>query len=391
MRRLVVPIASLLLLAAPACKDEPKSPAAGDKSTDEEAAKAEAPEETAKAEAPEEAPEQVAGEGELAEAKPAAEGGEAAPAGEEGEGDAVEAAPAGEEGEAAEAAPKTKLAAGAGPVYELLETGSGPKTKLRFSPKKGQVELMQLTMTMEISLDFGAAMPAQTQKTPPLKLVNKAETLEVSDSKITERIVFDRFEVDASAAGDAAMAAAMQKAMGEMKGFEQEMVYDRRGTVLEGELKVSPDANPQLAQSLENIGNTLEQVMVRFPEEAVGVGAKWTETSELDNSGAKIEQVATYELTEVEGDAITLETTIEQTPKTKDFKPPGMPPNVKVELVEFDSKGEGRIVYNLGNMLPDEGESKMDTKVKVAADANGQKQEFTTRIKLNLTLERIEE
>ncbi|MCA9696209.1 MAG: hypothetical protein KC431_01705 [Myxococcales bacterium] len=276
--------------------------------------------------------------------------------------------------------------------YEVLSEGSGDKALLRFSPKAGQVERMQLTMTMEISMDFGPAMPPQTQKTPPLKMVNKAETLSVADGKITERVTFERFEIDETAAGtNAMMATAMKSAMEQLQGFEQKLVYDERGGVLDGSLTIPADANAQVAQSLQNIGNTLEQVMVRFPEQAIGVGGKWRETTELDNNGLRLEQISEYELDGREGNQITLKTTVEQKPLNKEFNAPGMPPGVKLDLVEFDSKGGGKIVYTLGNMLPDSGSSSMDTKVTVGADANGQKQEFTTRIKLELSLERLEE
>ncbi|NVB36463.1 hypothetical protein G6O69_01375 [Pseudenhygromyxa sp. WMMC2535] len=385
LRRRIAPLSLALSLAlsVAACKDAPSTTSEGaDKSA--EAEKAEKVEgEKAEGEAQEEpAPaqdDQVEDANAQAPAEPAAA---AVDGGEDGE-----EAPAGAEASTA------KLAESAEKDFELLEAGSGDKKLLRFAPKVGQVERMEMTMTMEISLDFGAMMPPQTQKTPPMKMVNKAETTAVADGKITTRVIFESFDVDTTAAGaNAAMAEAMKTAMTQIQGFEQLMTYDDRGGVLEGDLKIPAGADPQVAQSLQNLGNTLEQVMIHFPEQAVGTGAKWRETVELDNNGMQIKQVSEYELVEIDGDTIKLESSIEQEPASKDFEAPGMPPGVEVDLVEFDSKGKGEIVYALGNMFPESGKSNMDTKVSLSADAGGgKKQEFTTRIKLQLEVARVDD
>lgn len=391
-RRRIAPLASALLLITGLACSEP--PADGGGAKQAQAGEAASPEGEAKA---------PAGDAKAGEAKAPAEdakAGEAKAAGPAEEPKADDApseepkAGEGEEakaGEAPEGSITTTIEPAARPDYELLEAGEGDKVELRFAPKAGQVERMQLTMVMEVSLDFGAMMPPQTQKAPPITMVNRGETVDVQGGKITERVVFESFDVAEGDGANAAMATAMREAMSALENFEQRMVYDTRGVVLEGELKIPANTDPQLAQSLDNLGNTLQQVMVRFPEEAVGKGAKWREVTTLESNGLKLEQTSEHSVVAIDGNRVTLSTSVSQKPASKDFEAPGMPPGVEVELVEFESSGGGEMVFDTGYMFPESGSSKMDTSVKVATEVQGQKQEFATNIKLTLTIERLPE
>lgn len=384
-RRWLAPTLScLLLLTGSACSDDSsKETAQASKSDEADKSTAEAEPGDGQAEPPTQAdpaaPDDTQKNGDGA---PPAD--DAAPAEPEPAPDAEpDADPASDEAE-----PKT----GSGSQFELLGEGEGDKQLLRLSPTKGQVERMEITMSMELTMDFGAAIPAQTQKTPPITLVNTAETVDIVNGKITERVTFDSFSVDDTVAGaNQMMASAMKTAMSQIEGFEQTLVYDERGTLLEGDLKVPAGADPQVAQSLENIGNTLEQVMIRFPEVAVGVGAKWRETTEIDNNGVRIEQTTEYTIASIEGDTVTFATRVDQRPLSKKLTPPGMPPGVTVKLVGFESEGEGEVVYEQGKMLPKSGKSEMDTTVEVEASGQGPDQKFSTRIQLTLELRRLDD
>ncbi|PRQ02311.1 hypothetical protein ENSA5_24640 [Enhygromyxa salina] len=367
--RLLSPLVCLALLGSGGCADEPKpsGSTAAAKQAEAPAGEVEPPANTpSTAPAPAPTPDPEAG--------PSAEPSELAAAPDEGP-----------------ETPKAKLpsavldAAKSG--YELLAPGVEPLAALRFGPKVGQVERIKLTMTMQMSIS-GPGMPPTVQKLPPLEQINRAETVSVADGRIEEKITFESFAVDSEGV-DAQMAAMMQSTMEEISGFEQTVVYDDRGGVIEGDLDIPDDASPQLAKTLETMGQTFEQVMVRLPEPAIGVGAKWKETSEFDNNGIKLEQTSQLELVAREGDKITLDTQITQRPLTKKFTPPNMPMG-EVDLLEFDSKGGGRVVYDLGKLMPDEVNTTVETKFTVEATIAGQTQKLTTEIEIELQLERLD-
>lgn len=310
--------------------------------------------------------------GEIAKPEPpaAVPGGEAAPQ------------PAGGE------APTPALAGGiTPPTIEVLSTGAEPRQQLRFAPTAGQVDVMKMVMTMTITIDMGNGMALPAQTTPAITMYNTSTVETVAEGQITQKVVFDRYEMGEAGAEGAMMAAAMGQAFDQMKGFEQRMMYDARGTVLSGDLSLPPGMDPQMAQSLESVNQSLEQAMLRLPEEAVGVGAKWKEISTIKNNGLEIEQTAEYTADKIDGNKVSVSSVITQSPKTKKIEVPNMP-GATVDLVEFDSKGTGKIELELDHMIPLSGQSTMDTSLTVEADAGGQKQKVKTTIKLDLQISR---
>jgi hypothetical protein len=282
--------------------------------------------------------------------------------------------------------PTAALAAGNEPKIEVLSTGSEPRQPLRFAPSAGQVDVMKMVMNMTISIDMGGmALPAQT--TPPITMYNTSTVETVAAGQITQKVVFDRYEMGDAGPESAMMVAAMGKAFDQMKGFEQRMVYDARGAVLSGDLSLPPGMDPQMAQSLESVNQSLEQAMLRLPEEAVGVGAKWKEVSTIKNNGLEIEQTAEYTAEAIDGNKVSVTSVITQAPKTKTIEVPNMP-GATVDLIEFDSKGSGKIELELDHMIPLSGQSTMDTSLTIEADAGGQKQKIKTTIKLDLQITR---
>jgi len=278
-------------------------------------------------------------------------------------------------------------------TFELLGKGSAPFQELRFAPPAGQSETMVLTMTMEITLDLGpgAPIPATTQKTPPIKMFNTSTIGAVSDARIEQTVVFDSYEMGEDTDGTGAMmAAAMGTAFDQMKGFEQRMIYDTRGVIIEGDWTVPPGMDPQLAANLQNVNRSLEQAMLRLPQEAVGVGAKWKEVSNIDSNGLKIEQTAEYTIDAIDGNQLSVSTDISQAPKSKKLDAPNMPPGVEVELLEFDSKGTGKVVLQLDHMIPLSGSSTMDTSLTVEAGTGDQKQTVKTNIKMTMEISRLD-
>lgn len=278
-------------------------------------------------------------------------------------------------------------------IFELLSNGNEPRQELRFSPVSGQSETMVLTMTMEITLDFGVGgpLPPTTQKTPPIKMFNTSTIGAVADGRIEQKVVFDRYEMGEDPSGTGAMmAAAMGQAFDQMKGFEQRMIYDTRGVIIEGDWTVPPGMDPALSANLQNVNQSLEQAMLRLPVEAVGVGAKWKEISEIDSNGLKIEQTAEYTVDEIDGKKLSVSTDISQSPKTKKLQPANMPEGMEVDLLEFDSKGKGTVVLELDHMIPVSGSSTMDTSLTVEAGADGAKQKVTTKIKMTMEISRVD-
>jgi hypothetical protein len=80
--------------------------------------------------------------------------------------------------------------------------------------------------------------------------------------------------------------------------------------VVRGDAEVDPTDTPQM---VEQIRQTLRDLMAPFPDEEVGVGARWRKVSEIEASGVRLEQDETLTLAEIRGGRGVVEDEFTQT------------------------------------------------------------------------------
>jgi len=143
-----------------------------------------------------------------------------------------------------------------------------------------------------------------------------------------------------------AVADLMQPLLEPMTRLRGESAFTPRGRVLFVYNDIPEDLDPQLVQSLKSSVQSLTQLMPMLPEEPVGVGARWSTRSTVETEAIRFTQEATHTLVAMEGDRITLETTIDQqAPLPQELPSPN--PEVKVFLVGYTGGGSGTSTHAL--------------------------------------------
>lgn len=151
-----------------------------------------------------------------------------------------------------------------------------------------------------------------------------------------------------------------------LPGSESTQVVRADGSTLAAESE--DDAARRLDDQLRDLVPVL-------PAEAVGVGASWTATSVVDVDGALVDQVATYTLEALDGDAYVIAVSAEQTYRAGD-----------VEGVEVRSGGgtvTARLEGSLRELLPDAAAGTVSTQVSYVVQE--QVVEVRTTVSLGLT------
>src|SRR5690606_18503892 len=133
------------------------------------------------------------------------------------------------------------------------------------------------------------------------------------------------------------LVAKLKTMLGTVTNLSGASVVTPRGVVKSATFNMPPDMNPEIQQTMDSMRQQMNQLAVPFPEEAVGAGAKWTVTQQLEQQNMKLQQVATWELAARHGEVIELATTIVQTAPPQAIEAPGMPPGAKVRLERLDS------------------------------------------------------
>jgi hypothetical protein len=108
-------------------------------------------------------------------------------------------------------------------------------------------------------------------------------------------------------------------------------------------------ARPEMAQVIQGMEQAMSQLSAPLPDEAVGKGASWQVQTKLSQNGVSLTQTATYSLTDLDGDALTLDVKIAQSaPKQKVASPMG----VTVDLTSLSSTGGGKSKLRLDRLSP---------------------------------------
>jgi hypothetical protein len=214
-------------------------------------------------------------------------------------------------------------------TVKLLEAGSGEKKPLRYALAKGQEATMTSTGTIEMKTSVGGQeMP---QKLPTMT------------SKMTATVTA------ISGSGDAAVGISYMGPSAKTPATGSANI-NNRGIANTFDLTIPADATAALKQQLEGTRQKSTQYFVPFPEEPVGVGAKWQVSQTITQQAMTIEQITVYTLKSRDGDAADMELAVTQSAAEQDIESPQMP-GMKIHLKSFKSTGSGTAKVSFASLL----------------------------------------
>ncbi|MCC6620309.1 MAG: hypothetical protein IT385_03595 [Deltaproteobacteria bacterium] len=269
---------------------------------------------------------------------------------------------------------------------KVLEAGADPKIELVLKPTAGTTQTALMTMTMEMQMNVaGQDVP---MKLPPMKMGMSTTVDEVRDGG---DVAFT-FKVDSADVGEAAdvmpqVVEAMKAAIGKVVGMGGKSVIDPHGTVKEASFQLPADAPPEMKQVVDSFQQSLNQMSIPFPAEAIGVGAKWQTTTKLEQQGMKVDQVATYEIVSIEGSVVKLKFSMQHTAPPQAMALPQMPAGMSAKLNEFSGSGMGEATIDLSKVLPTATNAKNTMSMSMSVDQGGQKQDMALKMNLEVVLE----
>ena len=269
---------------------------------------------------------------------------------------------------------------------KLLGAGAEPRKVLRLHPKAGDKQRLVLTMKMAKDTKLGE-MQTPTFKMPVMTLTMDAIVKAVSAEG---DISYETLISDAAVAEDPdvlpQVAELVKSAMGSVKGLSGTGTTSNRGLHKSTDIKLPADAPPQTRQAMVQMKEAFAHVTLPLPEEAIGPGAKWEVKMPLESQGMKINQVATYELVSVEGDLLTVKSTVTQNASNQKVQSPVMPA-LKLDLKKMAGTGNAEVKVDLAQLMVSQGTIDSHTELSMEMDAGGQRQPVTDKTDLNVRVE----
>jgi hypothetical protein len=266
---------------------------------------------------------------------------------------------------------------GAKMTVKLLDPGAQPRTALRYKFQANRTEKMVIETSMAIAIEI------EDQKMPEIQVPAARMTITIDSKEVSPEgdlhyeFKLEQFEVLPNPGADPASANAMKQQMSRIQGLSGSATITSRGFTKDVEIKPPHGIDPQIREPVDNIKQLINQMSAPLPEEPVGRDARWQVTMPMETPALKFTQIATYTLSEIQGDKVKFDITIKQSAPPQEIDTPGAAPGVKVSLESFKSSGKGTVELQMTNLVPTSNLNMTTTNV---VSANNQKIKTTMRI-----------
>ncbi len=269
---------------------------------------------------------------------------------------------------------------------ELVSTGTGARKELRFKPKVGSKQKMTMTMAMtqEVSVD-GNKLPVPGL--PGQQFTIDFEIKEVaSNGDVTYGFKFSEVKLLQDEGANPAAVAAMNAMLKPMMGATGTGQVTNRGLTKSAKFDLPENAPAQLKSMIDSMKDSINRISTPLPAEAVGVGAQWKVTQDLNSGGIQMTQTSTHELKSISDDGFDVAIKIEQAAGEQEVQAAMMPIGSKMKLNSMKSSGEGTSSMVFAALNPKKSQVKVlsDASMRMTIGGNEQAMEFSTTMEMSV-------
>jgi hypothetical protein len=272
------------------------------------------------------------------------------------------------------------------PQVKLLAPGQAPLRTLRYSAKEGQKGVMTMVLNMSMEMSLGTqALPAQT--IPEMRYALAYQVTKVEpQGDIRYGFELQDPQVVAGPGVAPMVLEAMKGSLEKMRGLKGHAVITSRGVVREAEMVVPEGADPQFRQLVDGMRQSFRQLSAPFPEEAVGLGAKWETSLRITQNGITLDQVAISELASLQGDAGRLALTLTQKAEPQKVQTANMPAGAYMNLSTLSSTGQGETAFDLRQLVPVKAELKLHSEMKAGLKLGQDEQPMGMKMDMTMSM-----
>lgn len=224
----------------------------------------------------------------------------------------------------------------------LVEPGSEPRSKVLLRPRPGTTQQAVLTTDAQVFQQIDDQAPRDFS-TPQLAIPLEASVSEVI-STTTPHMTVD-LTLGPVATPDATLADVLEPVAGSHAG----LTISPSGAITALRLEPAPDAKNAARAAVEQALYQAVYRAVSFPEDDIGVGAAWTIRQQV-MSGIALDQITTATLTARDGNLLTVDLQMTQTPQSSVWELPNNAGSLHVD--SYVLQGSGTITVDLGLPLP---------------------------------------
>jgi len=264
-------------------------------------------------------------------------------------------------------------------VVTLIEAGAGPHRPLRFRPKVGVPEVIDMTLHADTEESLGGVA------IPKRKIPVMQHTMQVIVTGVDRggEVSYD-FEYQAADVIDEPglnplVRESFRSMMKLIEGLRGKGIITDQGYNKSLTIGGTPDTDPAVLKQIGEIQRSIEQLASPFPSEPVGVGAVWQVESAFEQQGMRIRQTSVVNLLADDGDRIELAVDVCQDAEPQKFEAPGVGP---MSLKAYKAEGTITTVLRLSRRLPESLVRSMTIDITLLFGSPGAEQELRQHTEL---------
>jgi len=257
------------------------------------------------------------------------------------------------------AAPSRATAAGEPPglpmaTVKLIDAGKAPRRKLRYAWRPGGRE----QLVMDLLTTVSARSDDATQPEIPLPAVHVVVGIEPGTVSTDGEMQYAwRIESTDVPTSDPKVPRRVADGM----KTEVSMIERLSGSVtvtaqgIAKDIAIAPESVSDgggTGQMVEQMRQTLRDLAAPFPQEEVGVGAKWQKLSALAGKDSRVNQSETFTLEELAGTRGALDDVLAQTAPPQLLRGPTAPLGAQPRMESMLASGDAKIRFDLAHLVP---------------------------------------
>jgi hypothetical protein len=176
----------------------------------------------------------------------------------------------------------------------------------------------------------------------------------------------------------------LKQQLDQLVGLRVHSVVTARGVVKELTVDLPAKTNPQVAQTVESIRESLRNLCAPFPEEAVGPGARW-QVDTMATAPVRIAQKTVFTLVSVTPKAAELEAKLEQSATRQKVTTAGLPAGATTELESLKGRGQSKVTSTFAQLTPVSRLS-LDNDTVTNVEQNGNQVQVSTTLHMDMSI-----
>lgn len=276
------------------------------------------------------------------------------------------------------------------PTVTLLDPGAKDgRRELRLRPKVGSESSMVMKMRMAMKAEVNG-QPLPTAPAPTISMTMGLKVDKVEESGDFHYVgTYSDATPEPDPKIDAAMMESLRKAFSGIKGLGCEVLSSDRGIVRSGKVTAESAAAP-LQALIDSMNQSLQQMSLPLPKEAVGAGAKWRATSAPRVGGFVQKLTCEYSLKEWTPQGAKLEMTVVQSAEPQDMDLPTLPAGTSAKLTSLTGTGKGTSEIAWDGVMPVASSITTNAEIKMSFKTGDESTAMNQKIETTMSIARQE-